>query len=85
MWCRQYTYVSLNDKLFPGINVSQGSVATYASSGWIFNDHFTVNLPGNFPVKKIVNRLRFDIIMAMSFWPHFFDPPYISVYNHQIQ
>jgi len=26
-------------------------------------------------VKKIVNRLRFDRIMAVSLWPHFFGPP----------
>jgi len=38
---------------FAGINVSQGSVATCARRGGIFNVHLTENLPGNLPVKKI--------------------------------
>ena len=37
----------------------------------IFNNHFTANLPVNLPVKKFVNLLRFDRIMAVSSWPHF--------------
>jgi len=36
---------------FADINVSQGSVATYASCGGIFNIHLTVNLPRNLPAK----------------------------------
>ena len=32
------------------INVSQGSVATYARCGAIFNTHFATNLPRNFSV-----------------------------------
>jgi len=36
---------------FGDINVSQGSVATYASCGGIFNVHATANLPRNLPVK----------------------------------
>jgi len=38
---------------FAEINVSQGSVATYARCGGIFNMHLTGNLPRNLPVKKI--------------------------------
>jgi len=38
---------------FADINVSQGSVATYARSGGIFNIHLTANLLRNLPVKKI--------------------------------
>jgi len=35
---------------FADINVSQGSVATYARCGGIFNMHLTANLPTNLPV-----------------------------------
>jgi len=59
------------NRLFPNINVSQGCVATYASSGGIFNNHFSANLPGNLLVKKLVNRLRYDRIIAVSLWSHF--------------
>ena len=60
---------------FADINVSQGSVATYAMCGRIFSMHLIANLPGNLTVKKIVNRLRFDRIMVMSLWPRFFAHP----------
>jgi len=33
---------------FADINVSQGSVATYATCGGIFNIHLTANLLSNF-------------------------------------
>jgi len=32
---------------------------------------FSANLPGNLLVKKLVNRLRYDRIMAVSLWSHF--------------
>ena len=35
---------------FADINVSQGSVATYAKCDGIFNIHITANLPRNLPV-----------------------------------
>ena len=35
---------------FADINISQGSVATYARCGGIFNIHLTTNLPRNLPV-----------------------------------
>jgi len=35
---------------FADTNVSQGSVATYAKCGGIFNIHLTANLPSNLPV-----------------------------------
>jgi len=60
---------------FPDINVSQGSVATYARYGGIFNIHLTANLSRNLPLKKFVNRLRFDRIMVMSLWPRFLAHP----------
>jgi len=37
---------------FADIHVSQGSVATYARCGGIFNIHLTTNLPRNLPVEK---------------------------------
>ena len=37
---------------FADINVSQGSVATYATCGRIFSMHLTANLPKNLAVKK---------------------------------
>jgi len=59
---------------FADINVSQGSVATYARCGGIFNIHSTANLLSHLPVKKnFLNRLGFDRIrpMVMSLWPRF--------------
>ena len=38
---------------FAGINVSQGSVATYAMCGGIFNTQLTTNLQMNLPVKMV--------------------------------
>jgi len=37
---------------FADINVSQGSVATYARCGGNFNMHLTTNLTGNLPMKR---------------------------------
>ena len=54
-------------------------MATSAGCDEIFSQHFTVNLPRNLSVKKIVNQLRFDRIMATSLWPHFLGPPCIWV------
>jgi len=65
--------------LFSDVNVSQGSVATYTGSGGIACNQFTANLLGNLPVKKIVNRLKFDRIMAMRLWPHILAHPVDSL------
>ena len=61
--------------------VSQGSVATYARCGGIFNVHLTAKLLRNLPVKKNVNRLGFDRFFCghESVAP-FFGPP-CSVYS----
>ena len=59
---------------FADINVSQGSVATYARCYGISDIRFTANLPRNLPVKKLLNRLRIDRIIAMTV-PRFFGPP----------
>ena len=37
-----------------GINVSQGSEATYARIGGIINNNFTTNLPRNLTVEKFL-------------------------------
>ena len=63
---------------FAEINVSQGSVATHARCGGLFDIHLITNLPGNLPVKKNFNGLRFDRIMVMSLWSRFFGPPCIT-------
>jgi len=60
---------------FGDINVSQGSVATYARCGGSFNIHLTPNLPRNLPVKNTFYRLRIDRIMVMSLWPRFLAHP----------
>ena len=64
---------------FADINVSQGSVATCVRCGGIFNIRLTANLPRNLPVNFFLKRLRFDRIMGMSPWPHFFGPPCIQL------
>jgi len=43
---------------FANINVSQGSVATYATCGDIFDIQLTANLPRNLPVKKILKSVK---------------------------
>jgi len=68
---------------FADIDVSQGSVATYARCDGIFNIHLTANLPKKFQWKKYFNRLRFDSIMVMSLWPHLFGPSYRHILRHQ--
>jgi len=63
---------------FAYTNVSQGSVATCAMYGGIFTIHLTANLPKkNLQVKKKLNRLRFDRIMAMSLCPRFLAHPVV--------
>jgi len=58
--------------LLSDTNVTQGSVATYARSGGIFNNQLTAKITKESSSEKnFVNRLRFDRIMATSLWPHF--------------
>ena len=56
---------------------AQGSVATYARCGGIFNISLTANLQRNLQVKTFLNRLRFDRSMVISLWPRSFGPPCI--------
>ena len=44
--------VSHNNRLFSDCNVLRGSVATYARSGWTFNNQFTAKMPWNLTMKK---------------------------------
>jgi len=64
---------------FAVINVSQGSVATFARCGGMFNVHLTANFLTNLLVKKIVNRLRFDRSMVMGLWSRW---PILQAYGH---
>ena len=59
---------------FADINVSQGSVATDARCGGIFNIHLTTTLPRNLPL-NFFNRLIFDRIIVVSLWPTFLAYP----------
>jgi len=43
---------------FADIDVSQGSVATYARFGGIFDMHLTANLPRNLLVKKFLKSVK---------------------------
>ena len=54
---------------FAYINISQGSVATYARRVGIFSVHLTANLTRNLPMEQFLNRLRFGRNMVMSLWP----------------
>jgi len=62
------------------INVSQGSVATYARCGRIFDIHWTANLRRNLVVKDFYNRLRIDRIVVMSLWPRFLAHPVQTIF-----
>jgi len=43
---------------FADINVSQGSVATYAWCSGIFDTHLTANLPGNLLLKNFLKSIK---------------------------
>ena len=62
---------------FADINVSQGSVATYARCGGIFNIRLTAYLPRNLPVKKNLKSVRIrqnygNKSVAPFFWPNLY-------------
>ena len=70
---------------FTDINVSQGSVSTYARWSGIFNIHLTANLQKIFQCKNFVNRFRFGTIMFMSLWPRFLTHPVNTQYIEMCQ
>jgi len=43
---------------FANVNVSQGSVATYARRGGLFNIHLTTDLQRNLPVEKVFKSVK---------------------------
>jgi len=62
---------------FADINVSQGSVATYARCGVILISVQLQIYQGIFQWKKILNRLRIDRIMVTSLSPRFLAHPVV--------
>jgi len=68
---------------FADIGVSQGSAATYARCGGIFNIHLTTNLPRNLPV-IFLNRLRLDRIVVMSLWPTILAHPVDEIQTNDV-
>jgi len=73
---------------FANINVSQGSVATCAMCGGIFNIHLTTNLPKNLPVKNFYY-IGSDLT---ELWPWVCDPNFwpalyvkVKVKNQTVQ
>ena len=72
---------------FADINVSQGSVAKYAGCGGIFDTHLSANLPGNFPVKKILKSVTTwqncgHEFVAPVFWPTMYSTTWLSVLGY---
>ena len=68
---------------FADVNVSQGSVATYARCGGILNIHLTTNLPRNLQVKKMFNWFTFDVsygyeFVASHFWSTMYMPDKVT-------
>ena len=60
---------------FADINVSQGSVATHARCGGIFNSHLTANLPKNLPMKKFLKSVKIWQNYGYESVAPFFGPP----------
>jgi len=46
---------------------------------FLISMQLTADLPGNFRVKKIENRSRFDRIVVMSLWPRFLAHPVVWI------
>ena len=67
--------------MFSDINVLHDS----ATTGGIFSNQFSANLPRNLLAKKFVNRLRFDRIIAMSLWPDFFGTHCMFIALHAVR
>ena len=72
---------------FAGINVSQGSVATYARCGGLFNIHLTTNFPNNLPVRNFSKPVKIGrnyIHESVGVWSRFFGPPCRYCINTQL-
>ena len=70
-----FLLVTSPTRLFSDVNVSQCNMATYARSGWIFNNQLTTNLPRNLPVKKTWKSVMFWQNYGHEFVPSVFGPP----------
>jgi len=78
------TWISLINKLFSDINISQGSVATHLGCGGIFNDSCIANFLEIITVKDFfLNRPIFNEVICRAFWgslfsAHLVDRPLIN-------
>ena len=63
------------------LNVSQGSVATYAGSGEAFNKQLTANVPKNLTVKKICKSIKIWQNYGHEFVASLFGPTYSQFNN----
>ena len=73
---------------FADINVSQGSAATYARCGWIFNIHSTANLPRNLPDNfflKIGWQNYGHETVAPLFWPTLNVFCWVTLYLYRLE
>jgi len=70
---------------FANVNISQGSVATHARCGWIFNIHLTANLPrnlsGNFFISVKIWQKYCHEYVAPLFWPNMFVLSFCTLIN----
>ena len=64
---------------FAEINVSQGSVATHARCGGIFNIYLTAILPKNLPVKKNPKSVKIWQNYGHESVAQFFGPPCLQM------
>ena len=64
---------------FADINVSQGSVATYARYGGIINISLIANVPRNLPMKKILKSVKIWQNYAHEPVAPFFGPPCTTI------
>ena len=62
---------------FADMNVSRGSVATYARCGGILKYPFNYKRTKELSSDFFLNLSRFDRIMVMSLWPTFWPTLYI--------
>jgi len=73
-------WISLINKLFSDINISQGSAATRFRCGEIVNDRCIANFLEIITVKEFLKSPIFDEVMCRAFGVHFFWPTlYIPV------
>jgi len=71
-------WISLINKLFSDINISQGSVATHLRCGGIFNECCNCKFSGDYNSERIfLNLPIFDEVVCRAFEVHFFGPPCI--------